>query len=137
MFINFSDLPGQQNLFLDYLYEFENVQNFYKKNFRDTTFYKQQIENLRKKSYSHRERLSEIIKLQYETLTPSKQTVSNISSLKDQNTFAVVTGQQLGIYGGPLYTFYKIVTAIKLCSELKGIYNSFNFVPVFWLEGDD
>ena len=26
MFINFSDIPKHQNLFLDYLYEFENVQ---------------------------------------------------------------------------------------------------------------
>ncbi len=25
MYINFSDIPGHHNLFLDYLYEFENV----------------------------------------------------------------------------------------------------------------
>ena len=35
MFINFSDIPGNNNLFLDYLYEFENVHDFYKTNFSD------------------------------------------------------------------------------------------------------
>lgn len=137
MFINFSDLPGQHNLFLDYLYEFDNVRKYYKKNFRDENSFNETIEQLTKKTPSHRERLSEIIKLQYETLTPSRQTLNNISALKESNTLAIVTGQQLGLYGGPLYSFYKIITAIKLCQFLKQKYDSYSFVPVFWLEGDD
>jgi bacillithiol biosynthesis cysteine-adding enzyme BshC len=48
-----------------------------------------------------------------------------------------VTGQQLGILGGPLYTFYKLITAIKLSRFLSERYDDYNFVPVFWLEGDD
>src|ERR1035437_5209421 len=39
--------------------------------------------------------------------------------------------------GGPLYTFYKIITAIKLSKHLTERYDDYNFVPVFWLEGDD
>ena len=35
MYINFSDIPGNQNLFLDYLYEFENVSDFYTNDFRN------------------------------------------------------------------------------------------------------
>ncbi|MCW9097163.1 MAG: bacillithiol biosynthesis cysteine-adding enzyme BshC, partial [Ignavibacteriaceae bacterium] len=50
---------------------------------------------------------------------------------------AIVTGQQVGILGGPLYTFYKIITAIKLSRFLSERYDDYNFVPVFWLEGDD
>lgn len=36
-----------------------------------------------------------------------------------------------------MYTFYKIITAIKLCKHLKQEYDDYNFIPVFWLEGDD
>ena len=54
-----------------------------------------------------------------------------------KNTIAILTGQQLGILGGPLYTVYKIITGIKLCQSLKLQYPEYNFVPVFWLEADD
>jgi hypothetical protein len=39
MFINFSDIPGHQNLFLDYLTEFNNLKSFYKYNFKDRQEY--------------------------------------------------------------------------------------------------
>ena len=39
--------------------------------------------------------------------------------------------------GGPLYTIYKIITAIKLSTTLSDSYDEYQFVPVFWLEADD
>ncbi|HEX2869270.1 MAG TPA: bacillithiol biosynthesis cysteine-adding enzyme BshC [Ignavibacteriales bacterium] len=137
MFINFSDLPGQQNLFLDYMYEFENVKDFYHKNFRDTELYKNHFLEVAGKKRNHRTLLTGILHDQYEGFTPSRKTVENIDLLSSEKTLAVVTGQQLGLYGGPLYTFYKIITAIKFCSYLKDKYEDYRFVPVFWLEGDD
>ncbi len=137
MYINFSDIPGNHNLFLDYLYEFENVKEFYKINFRDKDEY---LKIFKKISDSHdhsRETLSHALKNQYSEFTPSAKTQKNISSLSDKKTLAVVTGQQLGILGGPLYTFYKIITAIKLAAFLSERYDEYYFVPIFWLEGDD
>ena len=71
------------------------------------------------------------------SFNPSAKTQKNISALGDKRTLAVVTGQQLGILGGPLYTFYKLMTAIKLSTFLSERYDDYYFVPVFWLEGDD
>lgn len=137
MFINFKDIPGNTKLFLDYLYNFENLQKFYKYNFRNKEQIIKKFQQLTDVQREFRGELSTIIHDQYEFLSPSSKTLKNISSLKDDKTLAVVTGQQLGILGGPLYTFYKIITAIKLCSHLSERYDNYNFVPVFWLEGDD
>jgi bacillithiol synthase len=61
----------------------------------------------------------------------------NIELLKDENTFAVVTGQQVGLYTGNFYTILKTITAIKLSADLKQRFPHYNFVPVFWLESED
>jgi bacillithiol biosynthesis cysteine-adding enzyme BshC len=137
MFINFSDIPGHQNLFLDYLYEFDNVKSFYKYNFRDREEYPRLFNSISESQREFREELSNIIARQYAGKKTSIKTEKNISLLKNKKTLAVVTGQQLGILGGPMYTIYKIITAIKLSKHLTERYEDFNFVPVFWLEGDD
>ncbi len=137
MFINFSDIPAHQNLFLDYLDEFNNVERFYGKNFRATEQYLPFFKQLSEKERPNRLRVSEILKAQYQNQKVSKQTEQNIQALTSEKTIAVLTGQQLGILGGPLYTIYKSITAIKLCNHLKENYDGFNFVPIFWLEGDD
>ncbi|AFH49510.1 Hypothetical protein IALB_1803 [Ignavibacterium album JCM 16511] len=138
MFINFGDIPKNYNLFLDYLYEFENVAEFYKYNFRDKERFPEVFKSiLRKKTESHLI-ISELIANQYNNFTStSEKTRKNIKLLSNSKTLAVVTGQQLGILGGPLYTIYKIITAIKLASNLNERYTDYNFVPVFWMESDD
>lgn len=137
MFVNYSDIAGHQNLFLDYMYEFENVEQFYLKNFRNYSVYPEIFQSLTHKPKAIRTEITNILKEQYANIRISHQTEINIESLNSTKTIAVVTGQQLGIFGGPLYTFYKIMTAIKLCSHFKNKFEGYNFVPVFWLEGDD
>lgn len=137
MFINYKEIPGNTKLFLDYLSSFDKVQKYYKYNFRDKEQIITKFKQLSESPNEFRAELSSIISGQYKNLAPSSKTLKNISSLKNKETIAVITGQQLGILGGPLYTVYKIITTIKLCSHLSERYDNYNFVPVFWLEGDD
>lgn len=138
MFINFGDIPKNQNLFLDYIYEFENVAEFYRYNFRDKEKYPEIFKSILKKKASSNFKISEIISNQYKRYNSlSDKTKKNIKLLESPKTLAVITGQQLGILSGPLYTIYKIITAIKLSSQLNERYTDFNFVPVFWMESDD
>lgn len=137
MYINFSDIPGHQNLFLDYLYEFENVSDFYVNDFRNKENFIKIFKNIAESRKIQPSVIESIIKKQYSQLIPSELTQKNIKKLSDRKTLAVVTGQQLGILGGPLYTFYKIITTIKLSRFLAERYDDYYFVPVFWLEGDD
>lgn len=137
MFINFKEIPGNTKLFLDYLYDFENVKNYYKYNFRDKEHFIEKFKHLSDNPRIFRNELVTIISSQYKFLNPSSKTTRNIKYLKEKETIAVITGQQLGLLGGPLYTIYKTVTVLKLCSYLSERYDNYNFVPVFWLEGDD
>ena len=137
MHLNYKEIPGYPKIFLDYVYDFEKVNQFYEKNFRNKDEYLLHFKKVAESFSSRHFNLSEIISEQYSNFNPSDKTQNNIEKLKSDKTLAVVTGQQLGILGGPLYTIYKTLTAIKLCEYLSERYSDFNFVPVFWLEGDD
>ena len=56
--------------------------------------------------------------------------------LHDARTVAVVTGQQAGLFGGPLYTLLKAATAIRLARRLADEHET-AVVPVFWIDAED
>lgn len=66
----------------------------------------------------------------------SSSILERIESLRTGETVVVVTGQQLGIVGGPLYTQYKILTTIQLARHLEETTGR-TVLPVFWLAGED
>jgi bacillithiol biosynthesis cysteine-adding enzyme BshC len=54
------------------------------------------------------------------------------------DTYLVVTGQQAGLFGGPLYTLHKALTTIKLAREWSERFaGRARFLPVFWVASDD
>lgn len=48
----------------------------------------------------------------------------------------ITTGQQPGLFGGPIYTFTKAITALALADELEG-QTGRPVAPVFWAATDD
>ena len=58
------------------------------------------------------------------------------AGLANADTVAVVTGQQAGAFGGPLYTLLKAITAIQLARRTAAEHGV-AVVPVFWVEGED
>ena len=61
--------------------------------------------------------------------------IANIDKLRT-GARAVVTGQQVGLFGGPLYTLHKAATAVRL-ARLAGERTGTPHVPVFWLATED
>jgi|GEM_PF-172897 len=65
------------------------------------------------------------------------QTVDQLAGiLAHENTVTITTGQQLSIFGGPLYTVFKTVSAIHLARSLTRDTGK-RVVPVFWLADED
>lgn len=62
---------------------------------------------------------------------------ANLEKLGRENCFTVSCGHQLCIAGGPQYMAFKILGTIKLAAELKIRFPEKDFVPVFWMAGED
>jgi bacillithiol biosynthesis cysteine-adding enzyme BshC len=58
------------------------------------------------------------------------------ATFADPRAVAIVTGQQAGLFGGPLYTLHKAITAIKLARRVSREYGV-PAVPVFWIDSED
>ena len=48
---------------------------------------------------------------------------------------AIVTGQQVGLFGGPAYTFYKALSALRIVEQLRK--SGIEAVPIFWMASED
>lgn len=59
-----------------------------------------------------------------------------LEKFAQKGALVVVTGQQLGLYGGPMFTIYKTITAILLAREYEAKLNR-PVIPVFWLADED
>jgi bacillithiol biosynthesis cysteine-adding enzyme BshC len=58
------------------------------------------------------------------------------AALAADGAVAVVSGQQAGVFGGPLYTLFKAVTAIKLAQQVKARHTA-PVVALFWVDAED
>ncbi|HET7786063.1 MAG TPA: bacillithiol biosynthesis cysteine-adding enzyme BshC [Myxococcales bacterium] len=73
---------------------------------------------------------------QQSALPASEARARNLDLLSQPGTVAVVTGQQVGLFLGPLYTFYKAATAVVWARALEAETGA-RTVPVFWLQTED
>lgn len=62
--------------------------------------------------------------------------IANIKKLQADDALTLVTGQQLGIFGGPLYTFFKTITVIALARQLQQQLER-PVIPIFWMADED
>ena len=56
--------------------------------------------------------------------------------LADPATRVVITGQQAGLFGGPLFTLLKAITTMKLAADVSREHRV-PVVPVFWIDAED
>lgn len=125
----FSQIPHSTRLFTDFLTYSPKVQQFYP---RPPQFGEWLRDETARISYdaSRRERVTAILERQNKSWGASPKTLANLDRLR-KGAAAVVTGQQVGLFGGPMFAIYKALTAVKLAEEATAA--GVDAVPVFWL----
>jgi bacillithiol synthase len=125
-----SILPHSSRLFLDYAESAEPLAPYYV----NTATGRSWMQEGRPLSTEHRAHLADLLDAQNAEFGGGAVTAANIQRLRN-GASAVVTGQQVALFGGPLYTLLKAATAIARAREATQA--GFDTVPVFWLASED
>src|SRR5271157_6359567 len=79
-------------------------------------------------------RVADALEKQNRAWGASEPTLRNIERLRE-GAFAVVTGQQVGLFGGPLMSLLKVGSLLALAKQVQQ--SGVECVPVFWLATED
>jgi bacillithiol synthase len=129
----FTQIPHTTKLFADFLYDFPKVSRFYSRTPHYNDWLREQAKTI---SYdlARRQQVAAVLSRQNRTWGASEATHANIAKFAS-GAFAAVTGQQVGLFGGPLFTIFKVLSAVKLAERATG--QGIPTVPVFWLATSD
>ncbi len=83
-----------------------------------------------------RNRVADVLERQNRAFGMGTKTFENIKSLREPDTVAAVTGQQMGYLGGPLFVAYKALTATVLAEQIESK-TGLRCVPVFYFVSED
>jgi len=133
--IPFERIPHQSRLFLEYLQDPVALRRFYAGAVRFHHELPQRISEVLSAYEVSRSSVCDALEEMNRGWGAPEATLKNIELLRDADCIAVVSGQQAGLFTGPLYTIYKALSAVKLagCLTQRGT----KAVPVFWMASED
>ena len=132
--LRFDRIPHTTKLFTDFLYHYDRVARFYPDYGRNAAPLTSRAIQIAQGRFD-RDGVADALEHINRRSASSELTFENISTLRRPDSVAVVTGQQAGLFTGPLYTIFKALTTIKLarCLSDQGV----RAVPVFWVASED
>jgi len=133
--IPFAQIPGQSRLFLDHLSGSPSILKYYPNYAVNLSSLALSANDVLSQYTSDRREVCDALLDINRQADSGEQALANIERLRQPGTVAVLTGQQAGLFTGPLYTVYKALTAIKVAEQLteRGI----DAVPIFWAATED
>lgn len=131
----FANIPGQSKLFVQYQSDPTSLRRYYPNAVESHTQIADRIPEVLANYKADRDILCDALAETNRKFGATPETMANIELLRDAETVAVVTGQQAGLFSGPLYTIYKALSAIRMVECLRG--RGIKAVPVFWVATED
>ncbi|PYS90661.1 MAG: bacillithiol biosynthesis cysteine-adding enzyme BshC [Acidobacteria bacterium] len=131
----FSSVPNQSKLFLDYLRDPNALKKYYPSAVANSVDLVSHVDEVLSNYLVDRNEICDVLEEQNRGFDGSERTLQNIEMLRSSDCVAVLTGQQVGLFTGPLYTIYKALSAIVFAERLNK--SGVKAVPVFWMATED
>jgi bacillithiol biosynthesis cysteine-adding enzyme BshC len=128
----FTAIPHNSRLFLDFLFDFDKVAGFYGHPPRPQAV----LDYARTLDFpaERRARVADVLERQNRRWGASEAALASIEKFR-HGAVACISGQQVGLFGGPLYSILKAVSALQMAEELSA--QGVPAVPLFWLATED
>ena len=127
--------PWIRRLAADYAYDFPSVAPFFAGDPADRAAWADAIARTQRHD-RRREDIARVIAAQQERRQAPPQAREAGALLADRRTVAIVTGQQAGLFGGPVFTLLKAMTALKLAEQVARDHQV-PAIAVFWIDAED
>ncbi len=131
----FEKIPNQSRLFLEYLKDPLALREFYPTAVKFHHELPARASEVLAEYKNDRKALCDALRDMNASWGAGAETLKNIELLRESDSVAVVSGQQAGLFSGPLYTIYKALSAVKLAGCLNQ--RNTKAVPVFWVATED
>jgi bacillithiol biosynthesis cysteine-adding enzyme BshC len=131
--LSFLNLPFNK-LFQDYIKNSQKLSPFFQTNPFSKSDLEESFQSFR--FTNERDKTVSILKEFNRKFGAGNKTLQSIERFSDERSVAIVTGQQLSLIGGPLFTIYKIISAIHFAQKWEKQFNV-PCIPVFWLADED
>jgi len=131
----FEEVPGQSRLFVDYQKDPTSLRRFYPEAVATHVELSSRIEKVLASYEVDRQVLCDALEATNRYVGATDATLANINLLRDPQCVAVVSGQQAGLFSGPVYTIYKALSAVRMAKCLRD--RGHKAVPVFWIATED
>ncbi len=135
MRLDLRNVPGVPRLLQDYVHDFSRLAPFFPGDPRAREAYREQARQLEDRRYPRHD-LCDVLDAQNTAWGASDLAHRGIQELRQPQALAVLTGQQTGLFGGPLFTLYKALTSVELAVQLRVALGR-PVVPVFWMASED
>jgi bacillithiol biosynthesis cysteine-adding enzyme BshC len=127
--------PWIRRLAADYAYDFRSVAPFFSGDPAERTAWTDAIARTQAHD-RRRDGIAAVIAGQQERRQAPARAREAGRLLTDRRTVAIVTGQQAGLFGGPLFTLLKALTALKLAEQVTRDHD-IPAVAIFWIDAED
>jgi bacillithiol biosynthesis cysteine-adding enzyme BshC len=127
--------PWIRRLAADYAFHFDNLNDFFSGNPSEPAAWRDAVARAQQHP-RQREQVASLLQAQQQRRGAPVQAIAAAGLLRDPASVAVVTGQQAGLFGGPLFTLLKALTAIRQAKRLEAE-QGVPTVAVFWVDAED